>query len=283
MAAITVEDIILQQSHRGMDILRPLMADDFCRRAARHIYALPRGTVLLTTGFFVGGAAESDGPAGTACLALALQELGFACVILTDDWCRDYFEPLGLQVEYLPKDEAPSPSLLDRYAPVGLFSIERCGRNDNGDYANMRGVSIRTATAPIDDLFPAAAARGIFTLGIGDGGNEIGMGNVAATVRSDLSLVPCIVTVDDLIIASVSNWGAYGLAACLSVLEGRDLMQNGDWLESYLAKLAAMGCVDGVNREAVPTVDGYCLGTERHVLEELLAWERTALGQGSLL
>lgn len=270
---MTVEDIILQQGHRGMDILRSFAAPNFCRAAAERLYSLPRGRVLFTTGFYVAGHPESDGPAGTVCLARAMHALGFACTILADDHCAGLFDEPGVESELFPAGAVDAAAVLDQYKPVAIVSIERCGRNAAGDYANMHGISIAEHTAALDSLFPEAKRRGIFTLGVGDGGNEIGMGNMAETISSRLSLAPCVVCADALVLATVSNWGAYGLAACLSRLEGRGLMPE-NWLPGYLEASAANGCVDGVNHDAVPTVDGYPLGTENKVFEQLRAWSR---------
>src|SRR5262249_26205423 len=55
------------------------------------------------------------------------------------------------------------------------------------------------------------------TLGVGDGGNEIGMGKVPwPVVRANIprgALTACRVATDYLIVAGVSNWGAYALAS----------------------------------------------------------------------
>ena len=85
-----VEDLILRHSCRGMDVLRPRLAEDFCREAAEAILRWRRGTVLLTTGFYVAGHAETDGPPGTLLLAKALEALGFRPVVVTDAPCRGY-------------------------------------------------------------------------------------------------------------------------------------------------------------------------------------------------
>lgn len=269
----TIEEIILQQGHRGMDLLKEELRPDFCREAAQKIYALPRGAVLLATGFYVAGHGESDGPAGTVCLALALEKLGFSPLILTDECCRGFFEPTNVEVEYWPVGHSPTEMDLARLQPVGILSIERCGRNEENRYANMRGVDIGRYTAPLDEFFPLARAHGIFTLGIGDGGNEIGMGNVADAVRQKLALKPCVVQTDRLVLGTVSNWGAYGLAASLGALAGKDLLPAPGWLEESLQRWADMGSVDGVNGLREPTVDGYLPGTENKVLEEVRAWQ----------
>ena len=60
----------------------------------------------------------------------------------------------------------------------------RAARSRSGDYLNMRGQSIADWNRPIDELFvvagSAAAHHRPVTVGVGDGGNEIGMGNVRA-------------------------------------------------------------------------------------------------------
>ena len=94
-----IEDIILRHSQRGMDVLRPYMPKAFCEEAVEALLNLPHGVIFLTTGFYVAGYAETDGPLGTEVLAQALKKLGYQPVIVTDALCKDYFEPMGLEVE----------------------------------------------------------------------------------------------------------------------------------------------------------------------------------------
>jgi len=226
--------------------------------------------VLLTTGFYVAGHAETDGPAGTLVLAKALAGLGFDPVVVTDGYCRGFFEPEGLETVYMDPaaGEADYRALLEERDPVGLISVERCGTNVENDYANMRGVSIRDHSARLDLLFDLARGR-IPTVGVGDGGNEIGMGNLREPIREKLSLVPCRTEVDHLVIATVSNWGAYGIAACLEKLSGRPLMLSFDAIRAFLRRTVAMGSVDGVSGVPAETVDGFALGVEEEIVESL--------------
>lgn len=272
---ITPEDILLRYSRRGMDILRPCLPPDYCRRAAADILSWPRGRVLLTTGFYVAGHAETDGPAGTLALALALAKLGFCPVAVTDDLCRGFFEPEGLETVYMDLSAGPGDcaALLARLAPVGLISVERCGVSAQGDYANMRGVSIRAHTPRLDLLFDLA--RGVLpTVGVGDGGNEIGMGNLAGPIRESLRLVPCRVRTDHLVIATVSNWGAYGLAACLEGLSGRALLPDFRRVRAFLERTVALGSVDGISGRPALSVDGFGLAVEEEICRALGAWAR---------
>ncbi len=65
-----------------------------------------------------------------------------------------------------------------------LVAIERTGRAADGHYYTMRGRDMSHITAPIDDIFLFAAQKGTTkTIGIGDGGNELGMGKVAEVLN----------------------------------------------------------------------------------------------------
>ena len=269
MGKLALEKIVLQYSKRGMDILEQHMEPGYCRRAAEKLLQTQRGNVLLTTGFFVAGYAETDGPLGTVAVALALNSLGFHSIIVTDKYCKGFFELKGIDVEYvdIDSDREAYDKILARYDPVYLISIERCGKNTDNEYANMRGISITEETAQVDLMFELAMERKIPTIGVGDGGNEIGMGNLKDIIRGELELNPCVVPVDDLIIATTSNWGAYAIAAYLHKLSGEKVLVGFDEIEKYLADILEIGCVDGVRKEKVMGVDGFDMTVEKEILD----------------
>ena len=67
-------------------------------------------------------------------------------------------------------------------------------------------------------LFTAKKHPEIVTIGIGDGGNEIGMGKVFERVVANVqfgSEIACSVASHYLITAGVSNWGGYALAKAI--------------------------------------------------------------------
>ncbi len=278
-----LDEIVLRHTQRGMHVLREHQEENLCGEAAGEILSWEKGTVLLATGFYVAGYAETDGPAGTMVEAKALQALGYHPVVVTDSFCRGFFELEGIDVEYLPMDadDAACLAVVDKYKPVGMISIERCGKNIEDDYANMRGISILENTAPVDRIFelvgPDAAegAERVRTIGVGDGGNEIGMGNLADVITKDLSLVPCRVRTDLLVTASVSNWGAYGIAAALERATGKPVYSIIDGVtvdkkvESYIQATVEIGSVDGVTHERVAHVDGYEAEIEQEILKAL--------------
>ena len=257
-----VENLILQKGWRGMDLLSRYLPENYCQVAADEILSWERGTVLLTTGFFVRGYAETDGPPGTLLLIFALQKLGFNPVMVTDEICRGFFEHNGVETIYLPyhaSDEACS-AILEQYAPVGLIAVERCGKNVNGFYENAGGNSIEDHTAPADRLFELTSAP---TIGIGDGGNEIGMGKLADVIAEKLQLMPCRIATDHLIAATVSNWGAIALAGCLGKLP-----TEAEFRLAYQQALS-FGYVDGFTGENVLTEDQFPLEVGLQLLKDL--------------
>src|SRR5690606_27675887 len=104
--------------------------------------------------------------------------------------------------------------------------------------------------ASFDDFLNLATCP---TIGIGDGGNEIGMGNLKQAL-AQLDIIPAVTECDELIVADVSNWAAWGLAAMVSVLRNQDMLQDADPL-AILQYLSAKGSVDGVTRLNTITED----------------------------
>ena len=254
-----------------MHVLRKYMDTHYCQKAVEKLLSLPYGNILLTTGFYVEGHAETDGPLGTMTLGKALAKLGYHPIIVTDKYCKGFFEVEGLEVKYVHLGDGKEEyeKLLEECQPVALISIERCGRNVQNDYANMRGISIKDKTARTDILFEMARQEGITTFGVGDGGNDIGMGNLKEVIMSKLALTPCDIEVDALIIATVSNWGAYALAAYMQKIKKIKVLPTYKEIENYLKTIVRMGSVDGVTKEQAMSVDGFSLEVEREILEEL--------------
>ena len=274
---MTVEDILLRHDKRGVTALRPHLPADFCRPAAR-LLAEPAGLVLITTGFYIlrTGTPETDGPPGAVVIGQALQRLGRRVLYVTDRVSDALLTELTApdQVLSFPiVDEAESRrharEMLRRHRPALLVSVERCGRSKDGRYLNMRGLDVSAETAQVDFLFDGTVP----SVGVGDGGNEIGMGNVAEAVAACGKLVPdpCVTRVSELVIASVSNWGAYGLVAALSSLVRRDLLPTVDEERRLVDRTAALGAVDGTTGEADGKVDGFDPDVTAEILTDLRA------------
>jgi hypothetical protein len=123
---------------------------------------------------------------------------------------------------------------------------------------------------------------GRVTIGIGDGGNEIGMGKLPwDTIRKNIpngGRVACRVPADHLIVAGVSNWGAYALAAGVRRLRAAppDLSLYDVAREEELLRLMVEAglLVDGVTGEPTATVDGLTFERYGQVLRQVGELER---------
>jgi len=254
--------------------------------------SLVRGKrTMVTTGFSVGpGLPETDGPPGAAALGHALHALGHEVRFITDEptvpLLRAALDVLGETLDvmaFAPVGRDGVNRLLKATNPTHLVSIERPGRARDGDYRNARGASVRDWNAPLDALFLAAPRR-VTTVGIGDGGNEIGMGNVHARIARGGALersIASVVEVTHLVVAGTSNWGAYGVVAELSRLASRPLLHSAEEERAMVEACVAAGAVDGITRRREATVDGLPLPAHIGMLELLRLFTGTRPPGGS--
>ncbi len=271
-----LEDIILEQDKRGIAPLRQFIPSDYLTRSAEIVLS-NTGKVFITTGFYIltAGTIETDGPPGAIALGNGLEKIGYEVVYVTDSYAskflNEYRSTKSRLIDFpICSDEESckySKTLLAEENPSLLISIERCGRSQDGLYRNMRNLSITEYTAQIDRLFDLHNT----TIGIGDGGNEIGMGNVYRNVEKSTQLVeqPAITKVNELVISSVSNWGGYGLLAKLSQTTGKNLLPDVADEKDMIKGMVDLGAVDGVSGKSVYQVDGFELNQNAVTLEKL--------------
>ena len=249
-----------------------------CRSLAEH----PNPSLAVATGFFIPTATppagETDGPLGALFLARALTPMGIPVAILTDAFCIQALEAgldaCGLHVPLIALPSATSSLRPDEYhrevqtrlgdfALTHLLAIERVGPNEQGRCHTMRGRDITALVSPAHHLF-LPSPRGPITIGIGDGGNEIGMGKIPRDVVArnipNGELVACQTATDQLIVCGVSNWGAYALAAGIAHLRGISLdatLFDPERERQLLETMVHAGpLVDGVTGQPTATVDG---------------------------
>ncbi len=271
-----IEDVILDNDKRGISALRPHLPAGYIDEAARLILDNP-GTALIVTGFYImwADAPENDGPPGAVAIGNALRALGNDVVYVSDHHSTGIVEGLvddsSTVLEFPFLDDAGSAQhaagFLSETEPSVVISIERCGPSEDGKARNMRNADITEFNAKTDYLFTG----GIPSVGIGDGGNEIGMGNLAAVIPSVPTLVekPCVTRVTKLVIASVSNWGGYGLVAALSRQAGRNLLPSIAGEREMVQRSVALGAVDSFSGERIERVDGFSLEENSRTLERL--------------
>ncbi len=249
------------------------------------------GPIGLITGFYVPQgappAAETDGPVGAALLARGFIEIGLTCRLATDEPCRRACAVAlaAAGAAAVPVDSveigAPLAGLAATWRHSGVasaISIERCGKSADGRPRNMRGEDISDHTAPLDELFAAGPWR---TVAIGDGGNEIGMGALPhALIAAHVAVgaaIACVTPAQHLIVAGVSNWGAYGLLGALALLRAdwraRLLLCLDETLDRRVLEtmIRAGPAVDGVSRVATPTVDNLPIAVHHEKLRRIRA------------
>lgn len=174
----------------------------------------------------------------------------------------------------------------------------------------MRGFSMDHLLAPLELLLldTEHSEKLLTSIGIGDGGNEVGMGKVldrvvASTVPNAVDIA-CTVAADHLLVCSVSNWGGYALAGAFaatyheSVLSGAippalttpnndevsentsttpvlvsavDLLSTPEEQTNACTMLVAAGARDGITKKQELYIDGMTLEASLSVLTDLNA------------
>ncbi|MCS6850950.1 MAG: DUF4392 domain-containing protein [Gemmataceae bacterium] len=168
-----------------------------------------------------------------------------------------------------PGSEAADLERFIRTVPTGHY--DRCH--------TMKGRDITVRMSPAHRLFESTARRSrpLTTIGIGDGGNEIGMGKIPWRIIDRNiphgGLVACRIPADHLIVCGVSNWGAYGLAAGVYRLRGQSMAGELADVEKEYELLRVMvengPLVDGVTGQATVSVDGLPFRQYAEVLERV--------------
>ena len=263
----TIEEIILQHSSRGMNRMRKHLEVGYCNRAARLILD-NRGVVLISTGFPVAGSFESDGPIGAIALYHVLMHLDyqpiFICGPPLSKIISKSYDTYEIPIAAWDKSKKLIMQALRTLKPSLVVSVERPGVTDNGRYYNMHRKDISKFTAKVDLLFTHGKCPSI---AFGDGGNEIGMGNVRDAFTT-MNIIPSVTTCDELVISTVSNWGVYGVIALMSHQLKEDLFEFIQ-PESIADYLVANGCVDGVTNRRELSEDGFPINVGAAIIRQL--------------
>lgn len=229
------------------DSARRDKADPLIFTAAEQLLARvkPRDTVIFVTGFFDPPSMidEMDGPLGAVALARMLcATLDITPVFLTEianmDRMARLASALGLEVvDYglarttpfkaavmpLPIDHGRAAGeakrVLSECEPAALIAIEKPAPCPRGRYHTGKGLDVTDTVGKVDHIFAEARSRSILTIGIGDGGNEVGMGNILDDIVAVVptgGVIGTVVETDLLIVAAIANWGAYAIGATIA-------------------------------------------------------------------
>jgi len=271
---LEIEKIILEDDTRGMLSLYEKITKGYIERST-DLVINTKGKVFICSGFYIlnSKAPETDGPPGAIALAETLRDLGNEVFIITDKFSMEMFQGMYSKENVLEfpvlghvESSAFSNDLIKEYDPKLIISIERAGFSDDGKYRNFKGVDFSDFNAKVDYLFEQIPN----SVGIGDGGNEIGMGNYKDEI-SELGIHPnpSIITAKENIIASTSNWGAYGLIAGISLKKEKNYLPSVDDGMKMIKQCVDLGAVEGLSGESKPWVDGRALEEDKICLEKL--------------
>ena len=264
---------------------RDFTAEPLCVNGARKLCEiLGEGSlVYIMTGFVLHpfNKAETDGAVGSVLLARALiKAFGAKPVVICPEECVNAVvhiaESLGFGLEVIPftKDEACADAcadeILSRGIPDAVIAIECPGKNSQGVYHNAKGIDVTRLEAKQDVLFEKLCSMGVANIAIGDLGNEIGMGAIGDYIKENIPFAGkgacdcgcgggiCVRTkADNIITATVSDWGCYSLIAMLAfMLENPDIMHGADVEKTALEAAVSRGLID-MTGESVPAIDGF--------------------------
>ena len=217
---------------------------------------------------------ENDGPLGSVILARALNQIGHQVILYTDDAAAAPIEKLlnWLSVDAkLIRLEMENTNAQKRIADtldIGI-AVERLGGNPNGILYGATGVSRSDFRCNTDTIFETMTALGKPTIGIADGGNEIGCGKIRGIIVDTLAdlnyadRTPCgggifsVVSTDVLVIATSSNLGCAGLTSALALTRHDPLLCHTEEVErAVIAKGVELGLTDGGTGKVIEAVDG---------------------------
>lgn len=206
---------------------------------------------------------EVDGPVGSAVLGRALSLLGHRVDIMVeevmDDVVRSAIDTLQFDGNVVHSSNRSAQELADWAEHYdAAITIEKMGRNAKGVRHSVMGSPMpKGGDDYMDDFIDAMNAKGKLTIGIGDGGNEMGFGRIHQQTRETVRFgsdcgCPCgggiatTTATQHLLPAAVSNYGAYAVTAALSLGAGRpDLLVDGATVRRLIEGVIALGCLDG--------------------------------------
>ena len=154
--------------------------------------------------------------------------------------CKDIQElvktenSMGVVIFTKDADEAKhqADEIIVKAKPAAVISIECPGANKNGCYHNATGLGVSELEAKQDVLFEKLQEMGVLNIAIGDLGNEIGMGAIAQTLEKYIPYaakgacrcgcgggIAVRTKADNIITATVSDWGCYAMIAAMAFFE----------------------------------------------------------------
>lgn len=184
--------------------------------------------------------------------------------------------PVSMGVITFTKDAekaaAQADEIIARATPTAVISIECPGANELGCYHNAVGLDVTALEAKQDVLFDKLQAMGVLNIAIGDLGNEIGMGTISDTLEKYIPYarrgacncgcgggIAVRTKADNIITATVSDWGCYAMIAAIAFLmDDIDIMHTADLEKEAVICASRSGMID-MYGWLIPAIDGFGL------------------------
>ena len=268
--------------------------------AAAELLDRPPARIGIVTGAAVPDhmpAGENDGPLGSVVLAQALVRMGHRVSFYTDPPAAPPIEALaaryGLDAPtvHLGLHDTAQQDAIAAELDVAV-AVERHGGNPHGNLYGVTGTPRHPFRANVDHLFGTVAASGKPTLGVGDGGNEIGFGKVydrlcvrmpEYNLKEKTACGGGIFTVmptDVLVVGTSSNIGCYGVVAALALRRGEPgLCHTPEEERAITAYGVELGLTDGGSGTVIAAVDGVPVDDNAAVVHLMRAVVRRALSR----
>lgn len=196
--------------------------------------------------------------------------------------------PASLAFAAFPKEEKAAGlkirELMEAGVPSAAVAVELPGANGAGVYHNAAGIAVTQLEAKTDLLLAHLASEGVFTVAIGDLGNEAGLAALTPHLRRYIpgagegecqcgcgGGIAAAVRADQVITATTSDWGCCGLMAALGFLR-REMSWTPDG--ALYERVLRAGCENGLvdmTGWRIPAVDGFGLELLRPVVDLMKA------------
>ncbi len=227
-------------------------------------------------------------------LEAGLNKSGIGGKVRLIEYPRDAFESgfyirrfhiMAGRLTHLVAIERPGPSyslatLRCRadYLPEWDFDFKKVAPPMTRDrYLTMSGIDVTHHHSQVHWVFEQPSPHGPrHTIGVGDGGNELGMGAIPWDLINDTiplgGRIHCRIPTDSMVVAGVSNWGACALAGGVLAIHDAG---HGDLFDSQkehdiLAAMVHQGnLIDGRTLESTTTVDGLPWDIHASVLDKM--------------
>jgi hypothetical protein len=206
---------------------------------------------------------RTKGPLLAACRSAGLNVATYG-----DDWSEGRAGVfVATPIDATASKESAS-GLLDTFSPRAVIAIEKLAPNRLGVIHGATGLNFDDVEGKPQYVFDEANKRSVLTAGIGDGGNEVGFGKLTDAVadimpHGRICQCPCgggsaaDVATDFLMVAAISDWGGYGVAAMIAYMtETPEAFISPTDVRRMLEACVEAGALDGVTARPVLRDDG---------------------------